>query len=213
VRRFSPRDVRRFELDDDSAHVTLALGARELDLTFNFSARHHALNALAALHAYDALGLPLERAGEGAGRIAFSRWRGDELPLEGGGLLINDAYNANPVSMRAALEHLADRAGPRRRVAVLGDMAELGPDAPRFHREIGRHASQTGVEVLVAVGPLAAHYLEGQVEIPAAVHVHDVPEALAALEDVLQPGDCVLVKASRAMGLEAVAEALAGAPA
>jgi UDP-N-acetylmuramoyl-tripeptide--D-alanyl-D-alanine ligase len=92
-------------------------------------------------------------------------------------------------------------------------MAELGPDAPRYHREIGRFASQTGVDVLLAVGPLAAHYVEGQTEIPAAVHVAGVPEALAALEDVLQPGDCVLVKASRAMGLEAVAEALAGAPA
>jgi UDP-N-acetylmuramoyl-tripeptide--D-alanyl-D-alanine ligase len=213
VRRFSPRDVRSFELDDDHAHVTFAIGVRKLKLTFNFSARHHALNALAAVHTYDALGLPLKRAAEGAAQITFSRWRGEELPLEGGGLLINDAYNANPVSMRAALEHLADRAGSRRRIAVLGDMAELGPDAPRYHREIGRHASQTGVDVLVAVGPLAAHYLEGQAEIPAAVHVPGVPEALATLDDVLQPGDCVLVKASRAMGLEAVAEALAGAPA
>jgi UDP-N-acetylmuramoyl-tripeptide--D-alanyl-D-alanine ligase len=213
VRRFSPQDVRSFELDGDHCRATLAVGGRELELTFNFSARHHALNALAALHAYDALGLPLERAGEGATQITFSRWRGEELPLGGGGLLINDAYNANPVSMRAALEHLADRAGSRRRIAVLGDMAELGPDAPRYHREIGRFASQTGVDVLLAVGPLAAHYVEGQTEIPAAVHVAGVPEALTALEDVLQPGDCVLVKASRAMGLEAVAEALAGAPA
>lgn len=213
VRRFSPQEVRSFEHDGDHTRATLRVGAREVELTFNFSARHHVLNALAALHAYDALGLPLERAGEGAAQIAFSRWRGEELPLEGGGLLINDAYNANPVSMRAALEHLADRSGSRRRIAVLGDMAELGPDAPRYHREIGRFASQTGVDVLLAVGPLAAHYLEGQTGIPAAVHVAGVPEALAALEDVLQPGDCVLVKASRAMGLEAVAEALAGAPA
>ncbi len=213
VRRFSPQDVRAFELEGDRSHATLRVIGRELDLTFNFTARHQALNALAALHTYDALGLPLERADEGAAEIAFSRWRGDELPLEGGGLLINDAYNANPISMRAALEHLADRAGPRRRVAVLGDMAELGPDAPRYHREIGRHASQVGIDVLLAVGPLASHYIEGQTEIPAAVHAAGVPEALAALGDVLQPGDCVLVKASRAMGLEAVAEAVAGATA
>jgi UDP-N-acetylmuramoyl-tripeptide--D-alanyl-D-alanine ligase len=213
VRRFSPRDVRSFERDGELAHATLGVNGHDVDLTFNFSARHQAVNALAALHAYDALGLPLERADEGASEIAFSRWRGEELPLEGGGLLINDAYNANPVSMRAALEHLADRAGQRRRVAVLGDMAELGPDAPRYHREIGRHASNVGVDVLLAVGPLAAHYLEGQTEIPAALHAAGVPEALAALDDVLQPGDCVLVKASRALGLEAVAEALAGATA
>jgi UDP-N-acetylmuramoyl-tripeptide--D-alanyl-D-alanine ligase len=213
VRRFSPRDVRSFQLNGGNSRATVDVGGRRLELTFNFSARHHVVNALAALHTYDALGLPLERAGEGATQIAFSRWRGEELPLEGGGLLINDAYNANPTSMRAALEHLADRAGSRRRIAVLGDMAELGPDGPRYHREIGRFASQTGVDVLLAVGPLAAHYLEGQTEIPAAVHVAGVPEALATLEDVLQPGDCVLVKASRAMGLEAVAEALVGAPA
>jgi UDP-N-acetylmuramoyl-tripeptide--D-alanyl-D-alanine ligase len=212
VRRFSAHDVRRFDVNGDRAATTLAVGAQELELAFNFSARHHALNALAALHAYDALGLPLERAREGATQIAFSRWRGDEAALEGGGLVINDAYNANPISMRAALDHLADRAGPRRRVAVLGDMAELGEQAPRYHREVGRHASQAGVDVLVAVGPLAAHYLEGQTEIPATVHVASVGDVAAALDEFLQPGDCVLVKASRAMGLEVVAEALAEAP-
>jgi UDP-N-acetylmuramoyl-tripeptide--D-alanyl-D-alanine ligase len=211
VRTFSPRDVRSFEVDAGHAHTTLEVDDQTLDLTFNFTARHHALNALAALHAYDAVGLPLSRAREGAAQVEFSRWRGEELQLEGGGLLINDAYNANPISMRAALDHLADRAGSRRRVAVLGDMAELGPDAPRYHREIGRHASQVGVDLLVAVGPLAAHYVEGQTEIPAAVHAADATAALAALDKVVRPGDCVLVKASRAMGLEAVAEALAGA--
>jgi len=210
VRRFSKDDVRSFTVTDGHAHVTLALGAREVALELNVVARHQAVNALAALHAYEALGLPLDRAHEGAAEIRFSRWRGEELPLEGGGLLINDAYNANPTSMRAALEHLVDRAGTRRRVAVLGDMAELGPDAPDYHREIGRHASQVGVDVLLAVGPLAAHYLDGQTELPATRHVDDVPAALEALDELLHPGDCVLVKASRAMGLEAVAEALGG---
>ena len=170
------------------------------------------MNALAALHAYDALGLPLERANEGADAIAFSRWRGEELPLDGGGLLINDAYNANPVSMRAALDHLVARAGPRRRVAVLGDMAELGHDAPRYHEEIGRYASEVGVDVLVAVGTLARHYTDGQTETPAVQTAPDVERAAPLLAELLQPGDCVLVKASRAMGLEQLAEAIAGAP-
>ena len=147
LRRFGPGDVLSAEVDGERTNAVLSVGGRELELTFNFVARHHLLNALAALHAYDALGLPLDRAHEGAAAIAFSRWRGEELPLDGGGLLINDAYNANPMSMRAALDHLADRAGPRRRVAVLGDMAELGPDAPRYHLEVGRHASAVGVDV------------------------------------------------------------------
>ena len=211
VRRFGPGDVLRGQVDGEHTHAVLSVGGRELELTFNFVARHHLLNALAALHAYDALGLPLDRAHEGAGAIAFSRWRGEELLLEGGGLLINDAYNANPMSMRAALDHLADRAGSRRRVAVLGDMAELGPDAPRYHRDVGRHASAVGVDVLLTVGPLAEHYGDGQTEIPSVRSVAGVDEAIAALHELLQPGDCVLVKASRAVGLEVLAEALAGA--
>ena len=211
VRRFGPADVVAAHVEDEQTHAVLDVAGRRLELTFNFVARHQLLNALAALHAYAALGLPLERAAEGAAEIAFSRWRGDELPLEGGGVLINDAWNANPVSMRAALDHLAERAGPRRRVAVLGDMAELGPDADRYHREIGQHASQVGVDVLVAVGPLAANYAEGQTDIPVLRSVANAEEAVAALDELLQQGDCVLVKASRSVGLEVVAEAFAGA--
>lgn len=210
IRRFGPGDVLRADVDGERTRAVLSVGERELELTFNFVARHHLLNALAALHAYDALGLPLDRAHEGAGAITFSRWRGEELPLEGGGLLINDAYNANPMSMRAALDHLADRAGSRRRVAVLGDMAELGPDAPRYHREIGRHAAAVGVDVLLTVGPLAEHYGD-HAEISSVKSVAGSADAIAALDDLLRPGDCVLVKASRSVGLEAVAEALAGA--
>jgi UDP-N-acetylmuramoyl-tripeptide--D-alanyl-D-alanine ligase len=211
VRRFGPADVIEAQVEDDQTHAVLDVAGRRVELTFDFVARHQLLNALAALHAYDALGLPLDRTHEGAAEIAFSRWRGDELPLEGGGVLINDAWNANPVSMRAALDHLADRAGTRRRVAVLGDMAELGPDAVEYHRELGRHVSQVGVDVLLAVGPLAAHYVEGQSGIPVVRAVATAEEAVAALEELVRPGDCVLVKASRSVRLEAVAEALAGA--
>ena len=211
VRRFSAADIRSAVTDGERTHALLAVNGRELELSFNFVAQHHLLNALAALHAYDALGLPLDRVAEGASSVAFSPWRGEEIVLEGDGLLINDAYNANPVSMRAALDHLVARAGGRRRVAVLGDMAELGPDAPRYHREIARHASQAGVDVLLAVGALARYYVEGQTGIPSVRHVDGREDAIAALDELVQPGDCVLVKASRAMGLEAVAEALAGA--
>src|SRR5206468_8122223 len=101
-------------------------------VSFNFAARHQAANAAAALAVLEALGLPRPARVD----VDFSRWRGEEHPLPGGGLLINDAYNANPVSMRAALVQLAERAGARRRVAILGDMAELGPDADAVHREV-----------------------------------------------------------------------------
>jgi UDP-N-acetylmuramoyl-tripeptide--D-alanyl-D-alanine ligase len=200
LRSFTPlADGSRLEVD--------AFG-RRLELEFGFSGRHNATNALAALCAYQALGLPLERAGAGSRDVRLSRWRGEELPLPGGGLLINDAYNANPVSMGAALEHLAERAGGRRQVAVLGDMTELGSGGPAYHREVGAAAVRTGVSGLIAVGPLARGYVEGAYGVADAHWAPDADGALALLRSVLRPGDCVLVKGSRSMGLEAVAEAL-----
>ncbi len=103
-----------------------AVGDVDVELELPFTQRHLALNTLAALHAYAALGLPLDRAHEGVGGIRLSPWRGEEIALPGGGFVVNDAYNANPDSMRAALEHLAERAGERRMIAILGEMAELG---------------------------------------------------------------------------------------
>ena len=199
---------------DDIEVVRLGAVEREIvdsrtvvgGVSFNFTADHQAQNAATALAALSALGLPRPAAVD----VGFSRWRGDEGELPGGGLLINDAYNANPVSMRAALAYLAERAGDRRRVAILGDMAELGRTGPAHHREVGEAALELGVEELLAVGELARGYLEGGVPGRWVANVH---EAVRELEEVVQPGDAVLVKASRAVGLEAVAEALTRVPA
>jgi UDP-N-acetylmuramoyl-tripeptide--D-alanyl-D-alanine ligase len=114
---------------------------------------------------------------------------------------VDDCYNANPMSMRAALDELAR--APGRKVAVLGDMLELGPDEIRFHEEIGDYA-RPRADVLVTVGPRAAA-IRGD---------HAAPDAAAAVPLVaglVQPGDTILVKASRGVGLEVVAEALAAA--
>jgi UDP-N-acetylmuramoyl-tripeptide--D-alanyl-D-alanine ligase len=170
-------------------------------VSFNFTARHQAQNAAAALAALDALGLPRPASVD----VDFSRWRGDEDELPGGGLLINDAYNANPVSMRAALAYLVERAGDRRRVAILGEMAELGRTGPGYHSEIGAAAAELGIDELLAVGELARGYLDHGVPGRWVANVH---EAVRELGDVVRPGDAVLVKASRAVGLEAVAAAL-----
>jgi len=166
------------------------------EIEFDFSARHQARNALAALCAARALGLTVE----GPVEVAFARWRGEEVELPGGGLLINDSYNANPLSMRAALEQLIARAAGRRTVAVLGDMAELGSEGPRFHKEIGRAAA--GLDLVIGIGELARSY-------GAAMWAPTAEEAVPLVRAALEPGDCVLVKGSRAVGLEAVAEALA----
>ena len=173
-------------------------------VSFNFIARHQAANAAAALAALDALGLPKPTSVV----VDFSKWRGEERELPGGGLLINDAYNANPVSMRAALEYLIAQAAGRRPVAILGDMAELGRTGPDHHRQVGEAAAELGVQELLAVGELARGYVEGAAGVSSR-WVPNVHEALPELDEVVRPGDCVLVKASRAVGLEAVAEALA----
>ncbi|MBA2462262.1 MAG: UDP-N-acetylmuramoyl-tripeptide--D-alanyl-D-alanine ligase [Actinobacteria bacterium] len=194
VRRVGPVDA---ELDQEGARVAFA-GRR---IRFPLNARHQAQNALTALHAYQALGLPLDRADEGAALAEISRWRGDELPLPGGGFVVNDAWNANPTSMAAALRHLAERGEGRRRLAVLGGMAELGQHAEHYHREVGNLARELGLEIF-AVGELARGY-------GAQDWAPDADRALGALRELVRPGDAVLVKASRAVALEGIAPALA----
>jgi UDP-N-acetylmuramoyl-tripeptide--D-alanyl-D-alanine ligase len=187
-------DVRRFGAPD----VELRGGHAVVDgVEFSFGARHQAANAAAALATLDALGYPRP---DGVVEVQFSRWRSQEVELPGGGLLINDAWNANPVAMEAALAHLEERADGRRTVAILGDMAELGPDAPRYHEEIGRRAGT--VSVVIGVGELARGYDPDAWAATAA-------EAVALALDLVRPGDAVLVKGSRSVGLEIVAEALA----
>jgi UDP-N-acetylmuramyl pentapeptide synthase len=158
------------------------------------------LNAAAALAAARAVGVEPH----GLVEVALSELRGQRIELPGGVTIVNDCYNANPMSMRAALDDLA-AAAPGRKVAVLGDMLELGPDEERFHREIGDHARAAGVDLLVTVGPRAAA-MEGDQAVP------DAQEAAALLPELLEDGDTVLVKGSRGVGLEVVAEALTASP-
>jgi UDP-N-acetylmuramoyl-tripeptide--D-alanyl-D-alanine ligase len=202
-----------FAAKNGSARIRVEAFGRPLTLEFSFGSRYNATNALAAIAAYHALGLPLGKLQKGARHVQLSRLRGEEVPLPNGGVLINDCYNANPLSMAAALEHLQQRAGDARKVAVLGDMAELGAGAPAYHREVGAGAARAGVDVLVAVGPLARGYVQGARGVQLTRWAPTVEQGLAALRSVLRPGDYVLVKGSRAMGLEVIAEAVAVVPA
>ena len=191
-------DVRRFgepEVDVREGTAYVRGGGREV--AFSFTARHQAANAAAALAVVEALGVPVP---DGVVEVVFSRWRSEERDLPGGGLLINDAWNANPVAMRAALRHLRERAEGRRTVAILGGMAELGPEAARYHEEIGREAQN--VDVVIGVGELARFY-------DSDVWVPDAGAALDRARDLVRPGDAILVKGSRAIGLESVAAGLA----
>jgi UDP-N-acetylmuramoyl-tripeptide--D-alanyl-D-alanine ligase len=188
-------------IGDEVRIVDRAHGGERIVLRPSFAQSHNLRNLLAAVAAARALGVTP------AGRleVEFSALRGERIALADGIVLINDCYNANPMSMRAALDDLAESASGRR-VAVLGDMLELGPEERRLHREIGAHARARGVQLLVAVGPLA-----GEIGEELDGELYRVPDAAAAAEllpRLLRAGDVVLVKGSRGVGLERVAQAL-----
>jgi UDP-N-acetylmuramoyl-tripeptide--D-alanyl-D-alanine ligase len=197
-------DVRLLHADGERLRVGLPDGP-PIELEFPFTQAHLRSNLLAAVAAAWAIGVTP------SGRVepSISAGRGQRVALPGGATLIDDCYNANPMSMRAALDDLAETAassGAGRRVAVLGDMLELGPRAREFHEEIGHHADAAGVDLLVTVGPLAAAIADGFAGETYAVA--DAREAASVAAELLEPGDVVLVKASRGVGLEAVCTAL-----
>jgi UDP-N-acetylmuramoyl-tripeptide--D-alanyl-D-alanine ligase len=200
VRRFEPAEV---HVREGHAHVHYA--GREI--AFSFAARHQASNAIAALTVCEALGVPLP---DELVEVSFSRWRSEESDLPGGGLLINDAWNANPVAMRAALQYLVERAAGRRTIAILGEMAELGENAAAYHDEIGRLARDLGIDYVFAVGPMAKHYTTHVNASTWSAQLDDRDSLVEHVREELAPGDVVLVKGSRSVGLEFVAAALAG---
>lgn len=176
---------------------------------------HNVGNALAAIVAADAVGVGPAVAAEGLAAARVSRWRMELVRTRGEVTVLNDAYNANPASVVAALETLAAVGVPGRRWAVLGVMAELGPGSAAEHERVGETVARLDLDGLVAVGPEAAGILQGAQRAGAGqagsgqwLAADGPDEALAVLEPHLRPGDVVLVKASRAAGLERVAGAL-----
>lgn len=168
-------------------------------------------NALAALAAADAAGVAVDEAAPALAAATVSQWRMQLLRTPGGVDILNDAYNANPASTAAALRTLARMGSGGRRWAVLGEMAELGVAAEQAHATVGRLAAELGIDGLMAVGEPAWAIRTGAQDagFRGDVLAVDSPdEAAAALVERLGPGDAVLVKASRAVGLERLAESL-----
>ena len=205
-------------VSDQQGRYAFRLGSTDseaqLEVQLRVAGRHQVGNALAAAAAAQALGLPLADIAAGLSLAApRSRWRMELHDRADGLTVINDAYNANPDSMHAAVDTLAElgRGGARRTWAVLGDMLELGETAPAAHAELGRFVAERGVDRLVAVGAyaetMAAAARDAGLSAPDAVRV--VPDKAGATEWLragLGPGDVVLVKASRGLALDTVAD-------
>ena len=217
-------DVRAADVElDDAGRASFLLetasGSAEVHLQVH--GEHQVSNALATAAAVLAGGVSpsVARVAELlSGATAQSRWRMEVVERADGVTVVNDAYNANPESMRAALKTLAvmSRGKTRRTVAVLGHMAELGDDTRAAHMDLGRFAVRLDLGQLVVVGPQAGGIHAGAVLEGSwgdeSVHVPDVEAAVELLRRELAPGDVVLVKASRSAGLERVAAALLEPP-
>ena len=195
---------------EQDGEVEIDLVGRRIRLQIPFTQAHLRSNLLAAAAAAWAVGV----VPQGRVELTLAPGRGQRVPVADDVILIDDCYNANPMSMRAALQDLADTAEREqrpRRVAVLGDMLELGPREDEFHAALGPLAEAAGVDVLVSVGPRAAAIGEsfgGETQAVA-----DAAQAAELVPGLLRPGDIVLVKGSRGVGLELVCGALRSAAA
>ena len=206
-----PRAVVTFGSGGDVSVASVSKDGVELDvfgelrlLEPGFRSAHLLTDLCAAVAAAQSLGV----RPQGRIDVEIGSMRGERIALAGGVTLINDCYNANPTSMSAALAELGRDVTAVRRVAVLGDMLELGRGALAYHEALGEQATDARVLLLVTVGPLAQRagqaFLGGE-----HFHAQDAEEAAAILAPLLQRGDLVLVKGSRAVGLERVARRLA----
>lgn len=200
----SDNDVYADELDvqRDCSHARLHVGAASYPMMVPLAGRHQVLNALMAIAAVMHAGVPVSDALARLKSLAPVKGRMNLVECLGG-TLVDDSYNANPGSVRVAIDWLVQQKAPR--ALVLGALAELGPDSDAIHRQLGGYAAQVGLEQFVAVAA-AAPAADGYGA--TAQHVEDAGAAATAVRDVLEKGGTVLVKGSRSARMEAVIEAL-----
>ena len=188
----------------DGTHFILSTPHGDGDVRLPLPVRHNVANALAAAAIATALGVPVERIVEGLEQAPHVSGRLNLEPMRGGWTLIDDSYNANPGSAAAAIDTLALARGER--WLILGDMAELGPEAIKLHASIGRLAHERGIERLLATGPKSAAAVEAFG--PGAQHFATQEELIEAACTQIHEGVTCLVKGSRSSGMERVANAM-----
>jgi len=213
---FGDADVRASDVEtgSESVRFRVMLPDKVIRVTVPVPGRHNVYNALAAAAAAYAVGASPETICMGLGMYEGMPMRARIVRGQNGVVVLDDTYNASPDSVRAALETLRDMRCTGRRIAVLGPMLELGEFASQEHREIGRTVAQTNVDVLITVGELAeeiAAGASGEGVVGLAIHrVSSNDEALELLRGLLLEGDAVLVKGSRAAGMEKIVKGLVG---
>ena len=192
------RDVSRAE---GRTRALIASPAGEAIFELPFEESYNLTNAVAAVAIGVALGHGTEAMATRTSGIAFSRLRGELIELPEDGIrLINDCYNANPISMAAAIDNLAATNAGGRRIGILGGMAELGPEGPALHRAAAAHARAAGIDVVIGVGELARDFAPDD-------WVAEPEDAVAPVRELSGPGDVILIKGSRSVGLERFTDA------
>ena len=187
----------------DGTECTLIHGDTRIDVTIPTMGRHHVLNALCAMTVGDKLGLTADEIKRGIESFHNVGSR-NKLIKTADYTIIDDCYNANPTSVTASLNTLSKLSG--RRVAILGDMKELGTNELSLHRAVGEFAREIGIDVLIAVGELSRSTAEGYAD--GAIYFETVDDCIAQLPSKLQKGDTILVKASHSMHFEKITEAI-----
>ena len=212
---YADADVRAADVSttrDGVASFTLVVGEQRAQVTMSVPGEHMVPNALASVAVGTILGVPIDESAEALRTATISHWRMDAFTTADGVRVINDAYNANPESMAAALKTARVMAGKGRLLVVLGHMAELGPIADEQHERLGELAARLRVDRLIAVGQaaklIAAAGLREGVEPENVTSFDDPADALADVREHARSGDVVLFKGSRVAELEGIAEAL-----
>jgi UDP-N-acetylmuramoyl-tripeptide--D-alanyl-D-alanine ligase len=206
--------VRAVEVRDRGVQGTLARMATpqgDADIEVRMPGRGPLLNVLAAAAIALGYGVPLDRIADKAALLAAAPRRGEVTRLAKGVVLVDDSYNSSPTALARALDALGAESGATRRVAVIGEMAELGEFARRHHEASGRHAAAAGVDLIVAIGgdpaeALARAAVSAGLEPDAVRHWRTSDEAAGPVAALLHPGDVVLVKGSRATRTDIVAD-------
>lgn len=197
------------KIDQQPGRMTITIKGKKFIL--GYTGLYHVYNLLAAWSACRTAGINFDDINTESIRFTTDAMRGESVELKGIRFTV-DCYNANPESMRSALNAFADEKTSGRKVAILGDMLELGDDAPVYHRAVGRQVTESGIDRLITVGELSKQIAVGAIKTGLApekiIQFENTSEVTAEISSILREGDLVLLKASRGVGLEGLLQSL-----